>query len=130
MKRTPGVGASLGIGRRADSGRYEEAHVLARRIPVDLALESGLRLQAEVDALRAPLMRRRATCAICGGSRRQEAKMVLAWSIHSSPSTCTLGRISPWRGFTPPQIALAARESSFGITSASTRRSSVVPIGG
>ena len=36
----------------ADSGRYEEAHALARRIPVDLALESGLRLQAEVDALR------------------------------------------------------------------------------
>jgi tetratricopeptide (TPR) repeat protein len=35
----------------ADSGRYEEAHALAGRIPRDLGLQSGLRLQAEVDAL-------------------------------------------------------------------------------
>ena len=36
----------------ADSGRYEEAHELAGRIPLDLGLQSGLRLQAEVDAVR------------------------------------------------------------------------------
>ena len=35
----------------ADSGHYDEAHALAGRIPLDLTLQSGLRLQAEVDAI-------------------------------------------------------------------------------